>query len=110
MIQVENLTKYYHALCAVDQINFNIEKGEIMGLLGPNGAGKTTLFNVIAGVLPPSNFQLLRHEHIGRMRRILVTMAKIVEEMGEGVVRIQATHNGNCGELADLTVAGALTA
>jgi len=42
MIQVENLTKYYHRLCAVDQIHFDIQKGEILGLLGPNGAGKTT--------------------------------------------------------------------
>ena len=55
MIQVENLTKYYHALCAVDQINFNIEKGEIMGLLGPNGAGKTTTLRMLTGYLPPSS-------------------------------------------------------
>jgi len=42
MIHVESLTKYYNDLCAVDQISFDISKGEIMGLLGPNGAGKTT--------------------------------------------------------------------
>ncbi|MBW2439591.1 MAG: ATP-binding cassette domain-containing protein, partial [Deltaproteobacteria bacterium] len=40
MIQVENLTKYYSDLCAVDQISLEIQKGEILGLLGPNGAGK----------------------------------------------------------------------
>jgi ABC-2 type transport system ATP-binding protein len=55
MIQVENLTKYYHRLCAVDQINFNIEKGEIMGLLGPNGAGKTTTLRMLTGYLKPSS-------------------------------------------------------
>jgi ABC-2 type transport system ATP-binding protein len=55
MIQVENLTKYYHALCAVDQINLNIEKGEILGLLGPNGAGKTTTLRMLTGYLQPSS-------------------------------------------------------
>ena len=55
MIQVENLTKYYHRLCAVDRINFNIEKGEIMGLLGPNGAGKTTTLRMLTGYLKPSS-------------------------------------------------------
>lgn len=54
MIQVENLTKYYHSLCAVDQINFNIQKGEILGLLGPNGAGKTTTLRMLTGYLKPS--------------------------------------------------------
>jgi len=55
MIQVENLTKYYHALCAVDQINFDIQKGEILGLLGPNGAGKTTTLRMLTGYLQPSS-------------------------------------------------------
>jgi ABC-2 type transport system ATP-binding protein len=54
MIQVENLTKYFHALCAVDQINFDIQKGEILGLLGPNGAGKTTTLRMLTGYLKPS--------------------------------------------------------
>lgn len=55
MIQVENLTKYFHRLCAVDQINFDIEKGEIIGLLGPNGAGKTTTLRMLTGYLQPSS-------------------------------------------------------
>ncbi|MEJ2727795.1 MAG: ATP-binding cassette domain-containing protein [Deltaproteobacteria bacterium] len=55
MIQVKNLTKYYHALCAVDQINFDIKKGEILGLLGPNGAGKTTTLRMLTGYLQPSS-------------------------------------------------------
>ena len=49
MIHIESLTKYYNDLCAVDQISFDITKGEIMGLLGPNGAGKTTLIRTILG-------------------------------------------------------------
>jgi ABC-2 type transport system ATP-binding protein len=55
MIQVENLTKYYHRLCAVDQIHFDIQKGEILGLLGPNGAGKTTTLRMLTGYLQPSS-------------------------------------------------------
>jgi ABC-2 type transport system ATP-binding protein len=55
MIQVENLTKYYSDLCAVDQINLDIQKGEILGLLGPNGAGKTTTLRMLTGFLRPSS-------------------------------------------------------
>jgi ABC-2 type transport system ATP-binding protein len=55
MIRIENLTKYYHTLCAVDQINLDVEKGEILGLLGPNGAGKTTTLRMLTGYLKPSS-------------------------------------------------------
>ena len=55
MIQVTDLTKYYQTLCAVDQINFDIQKGEILGLLGPNGAGKTTTLRMLTGYLQPSS-------------------------------------------------------
>ena len=55
MIRVEQLTKYYHDLCAVDQISFHIQKGEILGLLGPNGAGKTTTLRMLTGFLKPSS-------------------------------------------------------
>jgi len=54
MIQVENLTKYYHDFCAVDQISFDIPTGEILGLLGPNGAGKTTTLRMLTGYLQPT--------------------------------------------------------
>ena len=55
MIHVENLTKYYHTLCAVNQINLDVQKGEILGLLGPNGAGKTTTLRMLTGYLKPSS-------------------------------------------------------
>jgi len=55
MINVQNLTKYYNELCAVDQINLKISKGEILGLLGPNGAGKTTTLRMLTGFLRPSS-------------------------------------------------------
>jgi ABC-2 type transport system ATP-binding protein len=55
MIHIENLTRYYRDLCAVDQINLDIQKGEILGLLGPNGAGKTTTLRMLTGFLRPSS-------------------------------------------------------
>jgi ABC-2 type transport system ATP-binding protein len=54
MIHVEKLTKYYDDFCAVDQINLDVEKGEIIGLLGPNGAGKTTTLRMLTGYFNPS--------------------------------------------------------
>jgi ABC-2 type transport system ATP-binding protein len=55
MIHVEGLTKYYGDLCAVDHIDIDIRKGEIMGLLGPNGAGKTTTLRMLTGFLRPTS-------------------------------------------------------
>ena len=55
MIHVENLTKYYNDFCAVDKINFDIKKGEILGLLGPNGAGKTTTLRMLTGYFMPTS-------------------------------------------------------
>ena len=51
MIKVDHLVKYYGSGCAVDDISFEIEKGEIVGLLGPNGAGKSTTMNILTGYL-----------------------------------------------------------
>jgi len=54
MIQVTNLCKKYGNVTAVNNLNFSVEKGEILGFLGPNGAGKTTTMNIITGYIPPS--------------------------------------------------------
>jgi len=55
MIRAENLTRYYNDFCAVDHINLDIKKGEIVGFLGPNGAGKTTTMRMLTGFLKPSS-------------------------------------------------------
>ncbi len=55
MIHVEDLTKDFGELRAVDHIDLTIDKGEILGLLGPNGAGKTTILRILTGYLPPSS-------------------------------------------------------
>jgi ABC-2 type transport system ATP-binding protein len=54
MIKVQGLTKHYRDLIAVDQITFEVPKGEILGFLGPNGAGKSTTMKMITGFLAPS--------------------------------------------------------
>jgi ABC-2 type transport system ATP-binding protein len=54
MIHVENLTKYYHDFCAVDNVNLDVQKGQILGMLGPNGAGKTTFLRMLTGFLRPT--------------------------------------------------------
>lgn len=50
LLKVENLTKRFGGLVAVDDVSFSINEGEILGLIGPNGAGKTTLFNLLVGL------------------------------------------------------------
>ncbi|MGQ9624451.1 MAG: ABC transporter ATP-binding protein [Candidatus Bathycorpusculaceae bacterium] len=52
-IEVQNLTKHYADVTAVDHINFEVKKGEIFGFLGPNGAGKTTTIRILTGLLKP---------------------------------------------------------
>ncbi len=52
MIRVENLTKNYGTTVAIDDISFQVEKGEIVGFLGPNGAGKTTTMRILTGFMP----------------------------------------------------------
>ena len=54
MIRVEALTKFYKEICAVDQISFDIRRGEILGLLGPYGAGKTTTLRMLTGFVQPT--------------------------------------------------------
>ena len=51
MLKVENVTKYYDNIKAVDNLSFEVKDGEIFGLLGVNGAGKTTTFRMITGLL-----------------------------------------------------------
>ena len=55
MIQVEHLTKKYGAFTAVNDISFQVEKGEIVGFLGPNGAGKSTTMKILTSFLPATS-------------------------------------------------------
>ena len=58
ILDVQNVTKRFGGLLALDTVSFSIKAGEIFGLIGPNGAGKTTLFNAVNGVYPPNEGQV----------------------------------------------------
>ena len=55
MIQVQKLTRRFGQVLAVDEISFEIEKGEVCGFLGPNGAGKTTTLRILSGYMPATS-------------------------------------------------------
>jgi len=55
ILKVENATMQFGGVVAVDNLNLEVNEGEIVALIGPNGAGKTTAFNVITGVYQPTN-------------------------------------------------------
>ena len=57
-IEVLHFTKKYNAFTAVDDFNFTVEPGEVLGLVGPNGAGKTTTLRALAGIHPPTDGQI----------------------------------------------------
>lgn len=54
LLEGRGVTKYFGGLAAIEDVNFHVDEGEIVGLIGPNGSGKTTLFNVIAGTYLPT--------------------------------------------------------
>jgi len=58
-IEIKNLNKYYNKIQAVNNINFTINKGSIIGLLGPNGCGKTTTIGMMLGLIKPTSGKIL---------------------------------------------------
>ena len=59
ILEVENLTKEFPGVRALDDVSFKVKKGEIHCLCGENGAGKSTLMNVISGVHPHGSYEVL---------------------------------------------------
>jgi branched-chain amino acid transport system ATP-binding protein len=55
ILKIENLTKRFGGVVAVDDVSFKLQRGEFLGLIGPNGSGKTTLINLITGFVKPTS-------------------------------------------------------
>ena len=77
VLKIENATMQFGGVVAVDNLNLEIDQGEIVALIGPNGAGKTTAFNVVTGVYQPTNgavwFQgekIIENHPQGQMRKL----------------------------------------
>jgi branched-chain amino acid transport system ATP-binding protein len=62
LLSLNRVSKNFGGLKALDDVNFGVNSGEIMGLIGPNGAGKTVCFNLISGVYPPSSGEILLND------------------------------------------------
>lgn len=77
ILETTRVTKTFGGLSAVSEVDFHIEKGEIVGLIGPNGAGKTTFFNIISGLYVPTSGEV-----------------KIKGEMTNGLKPHQISHKG----------------
>ena len=82
VLKVENVTMQFGGVVAVDNLNLEINKGEIVALIGPNGAGKTTAFNVITGVYQPTNGAVWFNDK------------KIIENFPRG--KMKQSYKGEC--------------
>ena len=59
ILKIENLSKFFGGIKANEDINFDVNQGEILGVIGPNGAGKSTLFDLITGYTKPDNGKII---------------------------------------------------
>lgn len=83
-IEVENLTKVFGDLMAVDHVSFNVDKGTIFGYLGPNGAGKTTTLRILSTVLKPSDgtARVLGHDILKEAEQVRSVIGVLPEDTG----------------------------
>ena len=63
MLEIKTLSKYFGGVKAVDNLDLQVERGEIVGLIGPNGSGKSTLVNLVCGVLKPTSGEVIFEGH-----------------------------------------------
>ncbi len=92
LLRLEHITMQFGGVVAVDDLNLEVNEGEIVALIGPNGAGKTTAFNVITGVYQPTN------------GAVWFDGEKIIENHPQGKMKKQ--YKGQCdGRLSRMTLA-----
>ena len=63
MLEIKTLSKHFGGVKAVDNLDLQVERGEIVGLIGPNGSGKSTLVNLVCGVLKPTSGEVIFEGH-----------------------------------------------
>jgi branched-chain amino acid transport system ATP-binding protein len=63
LLEIQELTKDFGGVRAIDQLDMHVDTGEIVSVIGPNGAGKTTLFNLITGMIPPDKGHITFEDH-----------------------------------------------
>jgi branched-chain amino acid transport system ATP-binding protein len=87
MLVVENLTKEFNGIRALNRVNCTIKKGQIHGLIGPNGSGKTTFFNVLTGLIPASKGKIyFESKEISDMRPYLIAKLGISRTFQRGFI------------------------
>ena len=98
ILTVDNVSKRFGGLLALDKVSLSVKEGEIFGIIGPNGAGKTTLFNVINGVYPPQEGHVtFRGQDITGLppfeasRRGIARTHQVVRPLSELTVKENAT-------------------
>ena len=108
LLEINDISKHFGGLKALDQVRFEVRSGEILGLIGPNGAGKTVCFNLISGVYRPTSGQivfkglrldgtaphLIAHQGVGRTFQIVKPFASLSVLENVLVARGIARYNG----------------
>src|SRR5690349_21920159 len=79
-LRMENVSRHFGTLKAVDGVSFEMRAGELRAVIGPNGAGKTTFFNLISGLLPPTAGRVMFEGED-------ITQQTIVHRVAKGIVR-----------------------
>ncbi len=94
IIKVESLVKKFNSFTAVDNISFEVEKGEIFGLLGPNGAGKTTTIRMLTGIFKPTKGKIHTNNYDMEKEPLKAKqLMGIVPEMANAYVDLSAYKN-----------------
>lgn len=76
LLEIKELEKYFGGLTAINELDMDVNEGEIVGLMGPNGAGKTTVFNLITGFIRPTKGEIKfqGHQIAGRKPHLIAKM------------------------------------
>ena len=102
VLRMENITMQFGGVVAVNNLNLEVNQGEIVALIGPNGAGKTTAFNVVTGVYEPTNGKV---EFMGETIVENYPQGRMTDHrIGLTLYKLDSILNGDLDELVDAIV------